>query len=174
MKPAPLQLVDYFIIKLNLEANPLYDEEGEKGANLDTISVTQEVSQEETQESDGTTWRVAMNIKQEIPKDRNIPYQFELEIHGEIYAFPVFEGKRLETVIKANAPAMLFGAAREIIRAATGRGPFPAVVIPSTNFIEPQQKTAVKRVAAKKTVAKKIAKKATKTAAKKKNPTKKS
>jgi len=35
----------------------------------------------------------------------------------------------------ANGPAMLFGAAREIIRAATGRGPWPAVIIPSTNFL---------------------------------------
>ena len=174
MKPAPLQLVDYFIIKLNLEANPHYDEDSEKGANLDTISVTQEVNQVETQESEGTTWRVAMNIKQEIPKGRNIPYQFELEIHGEIFAFPVLEGKRLETVIKANAPAMLFGAAREIIRAATGRGPFPAVVIPSTNFIEPPKKTAVKRVAAKKSVTKKTAKKASKTTSKKKSLKKKS
>ena len=35
----------------------------------------------------------------------------------------------------ANGPAMLFGAAREIIRAATGRGPWSAVIIPSTNFL---------------------------------------
>jgi preprotein translocase subunit SecB len=35
----------------------------------------------------------------------------------------------------ANGPAMLFGAAREIIRAATGRGPWSAVIIPATNFL---------------------------------------
>jgi preprotein translocase subunit SecB len=136
MKPAPLQLTDYFITKLHLKANPDYDRENDTTANLDTIEVTHNAMQLKIEENKATKWRVTMTIKQNVPKGRNIPYKFELEIQGEVYVFPVFESKRLETVVKANGPAMLFGVAREIIRAATGRGPFPAVVIPSTNFIE--------------------------------------
>lgn len=46
----------------------------------------------------------------------------------------IHDGK-LQRAMHANGPAMLFGAAREIIRAATGRGPWSAVIIPSTNFL---------------------------------------
>lgn len=156
MKPAPLQLTDYFITKLNLEANPDYDLEGKVTADLDTIDVTHNIEHFESVDNGGSKWRVIMVIKQIIPKGRNIPYKFELELQGEIFAFPIFKEDRLATVVNANAPAMLFGAAREIIRAATGRGPFPAVVIPSTNFLPaPQKKTT------KKTTAKKAAKKQT-------------
>lgn len=167
MKPAPLQLTDYFITKLNLEANEHFDPEGKVTADLDTIEVAHKVEQFSSADKGGSTWRVTMVIKQSIPKGRNIPYAFELELQGEIYAFPIFEESRLETVINANAPAMLFGAAREIIRAATGRGPFPAVVIPSTNFLPSPVKKASKKVVArkaakKKSVAKKAAAKKTK------------
>jgi len=77
-------------------------------------------------------------------------------------AFPVFKEARLKEVVAANAPAMLFGAAREIIRAATGRGPFPPVIIPSTHFLEPKPpgEKALKKKSAKKTGKKKTAKKA--------------
>ncbi len=162
MKPAPLQLTDYFITKLNLEANQKYDPEGKVDADLDTIEVANKVEHFDFSEDGGSTWRVIMVIKQTIPKGRNIPYKFELELQGEVYAFSIIDKTRLETVVKANAPAMLFGAAREIIRAATGRGPYPAVVIPSTNFLSPPKKKTAKRVTTKKRVAQKpVTKKAT-------------
>jgi hypothetical protein len=56
-------------------------------------------------------------------------------MHGFVLASPHLEGAMLKRTVHANGPSMLFGAAREIIRAATGRGPWPAVIIPSTNFL---------------------------------------
>lgn len=64
-----------------------------------------------------------------------IPYTFSVTLQGIVLALP--EGERLERAVKANAPAMLFGAAREMIHALTSRGPHRAIIIPSTNFLPP-------------------------------------
>ena len=67
-----------------------------------------------------------------------IPYTFSVILQGIVLALPGDpEGERLERAVKANAPAMLFGAAREMIRALTNRGPHRAIIIPSINFLPP-------------------------------------
>ena len=83
----------------------------------------------------GTEWLVSLEISQTIPEGANLPYVFTLRIQGTVAASPHLSGARLQRAMHANGPAMLFGAAREIIRAASGRGPWPAVIIPSTNFL---------------------------------------
>jgi preprotein translocase subunit SecB len=39
-------------------------------------------------------------------------------------------------VVAANAPAILYSAARELILLVTGRGPFPPFSLPSATFID--------------------------------------
>ena len=140
MKPAPLQLTDYFITELHLKANLAFDSDctEQLEVTLDTLHISNSITKRDQEEdtSKGTMWNIGMKITQEIKEgETNIPYEFSLELQGIVFAFPQIPEDRLETVVSANAPAMLFGAAREIIRAATGRGPFPAVIIPSTNFL---------------------------------------
>ena len=170
MKPAPLQLTDYFITSLKLEANPSYDPQKPSETKLETLQVVNEVEGLSEGQSEGSEWQVSLRIKQEIPEDENIPYSFDLNIQGIIFAYSSIPAERLERAVRANGPAMLFGAAREIIRAATGRGPWSPVIIPSTNFLtglpplEAKKKTAKKKKAASKTT---TTKKATKKTAKK-------
>lgn len=165
MKPAPLQLTDYFITSLNLEANPAFDPGQTSEAKLETLSVHHEVQAIENKDLEGTEWEVSLRIEQDIPEKHNIPYKFSLQIQGVIFAYPSIPKDRLERAVRANGPAMLFGAAREVIRAATGRGPWPPVIIPSTNFLtglpplEPKKKTTAPKKAKK--TSKKAAKKAT-------------
>ena len=164
MKPAPLQLIDYFITALHLEANPAFDRNNENqiAITLDTLHVDHQVVQDGVTDENGSEWLVKMRIKQDLSEgETNIPYRFDLELQGRVLAFPVFKEDRLKEVVSANAPAMLFGAAREIIRAATGRGPFPPVIIPSTNFLDskPKAKKAAKKVSKKKSTKKEVARK---------------
>jgi hypothetical protein len=62
-------------------------------------------------------------------------------------------------MVRTNAPALLYSAAREALMYLTGRGRSPAILLPSITFLEPpkppptkqgKQKTAAKRVAKKK------------------------
>jgi preprotein translocase subunit SecB len=135
MNLAPLQLVEYFLTDLSLQANPDFDISKPVGDCVESLEITPCYSQNGKASDHGTEWTVALQIKQTIPPGKNLPYAFSLGIRGTVLAFSVLSGAKLQRAIHANGPAMLFGAAREIIRGATGRGPWPAVIIPSTNFL---------------------------------------
>lgn len=138
MTPAPLQLLDYWATSLHMEACPEYDPKKDTELRLDSITVENEVKLLESPEprQPGTQWLVGLTIEQAPCKTANIPYTFSVALQGIVLALPGgLEDERLERAIKANGPAMLFGAAREMIRALTGRGPHRAVIIPSTNFL---------------------------------------
>lgn len=134
MKLAPLQLDDYFITALTLNANPSFQPDQPVDDCIDVLHVSPTIERSRDLGEKGTEWDVVLNIVQETPEGRNLPYSFALRIQGTVVASPHLSGTVLQRAVHANGPAMLFGAAREIIRAATGRGPWPAVIIPSTNF----------------------------------------
>jgi preprotein translocase subunit SecB len=142
MTPAPLQLLDYWATSLRMEACPGYDQKKDTELHFDSIVVENEVKllDSPNPEKTGTQWLVGLSIEQGPCHEANIPYTFSATLQGIILALPGGpEGERLERTVKANGPAMLFGAAREMIRALTSRGPHRAVIIPSTNFIPPTQ-----------------------------------
>lgn len=135
MKLAPLQLADYFLTDLSLQANPDFDSSKPADDPVETMVVVPSYSQSASEEGQDTRWLVILEISQTIPDGANLPYAFNLRIQGTVIASPHLSGVKLQRAMHANGPAMLFGAAREIIRAGTGRGPWPAVIIPSTNFL---------------------------------------
>jgi preprotein translocase subunit SecB len=135
MNLAPLQLADYFITELSLKANPDFYSSKPADDGVESLSVIPQYSQSKDNGDHGTEWLVSLEISHTIPESANFPYAFTLRIQGTVIASPHLTGARLQRAMHANGPAMLFGAAREIIRAATGRGPWPAVIIPSTNFL---------------------------------------
>ena len=106
---------------------------------------------------------MGLSIEQAPCDTANIPYTFAVSLQGVVLALPSLTGERLDRAIRANGPAMLFGSAREMIRAATGRGPHNAVIIPSTNFLSPAptEQTTKKAKAVKKTAKKAAGKKKT-------------
>ncbi len=140
MTPAPLQLLDYWATTLRMEACASYDPQNETELNMDSITVENEVKilDSPDPEKTGTQWLVGLSVEQGPGHEANIPYTFAVTLQGIVLALPGGpDGERLERAVKANAPAMLFGAAREMIRALTSRGPHRAIIIPSTNFLPP-------------------------------------
>ena len=171
MKLAPLQLADYFLTELSLKANPDFDPSMSADDCVDALIVTPQYAQTKDNGEHGSEWLVSLEISQSLPEGANLPYAFTLRIQGTVAASPHLSGAKLQRAMHANGPAMLFGAAREIIRAATGRGPWPAVIIPSTNFLAdlppleapakapgqapaPAKKASAKKATAKKATAK--------------------
>jgi len=161
MKTAPLQLLDYWADYIHVETNSDFDSKKRADLFHESLDVTHSVQQLPTKDDpkeSGTAWSTQLEITQTIPKGKNLPYSFTLKMKGIVAAHPDLQDERLERIVAANAPAMLFGAAREVIRAATGRGPYAPVLIPSTNFLgAPASKKSAKKSARK--VAKKAAKK---------------
>lgn len=156
MTPAALQLLDYWATTLRMEACPGYAPDKETELDLDSIKVENEVKLLDSPdpEKTGSQWLVGLSVEQDPCHEANIPYTFSVTLQGIVLALPGGpDGERLERAVKANAPAMLFGAAREMIRALTSRGPHRAVVIPSINFLPPagQPMPAKKKPARQKT-----------------------
>lgn len=135
MNLAPLQLLDYFLTELSLKANPNYDSSKPPADCVESLTVIPQCACSKEMGDQGTEWIVSLEISQTIPDGVNLPYAFTLRIQGTVAVSPHLSGSLLQRSIHANGPAMLFGAAREIIRAATGRGPWASVIIPSTNFL---------------------------------------
>lgn len=137
MKPAPIQLTDYFLTDLHLSANPKFDPKQESPMQFSDYKVEVEANLSGEEKH---TWHLSLKLQFQPPADANVPYRFSADIVGFFFVHPDVPADRIETLVKTNGSSMLFGALREIIRDATARGPFPALILPATSFYEPQDK----------------------------------
>jgi preprotein translocase subunit SecB len=134
MRLAPFQLTDYFVTSLSVVANQNYDPKAESGLSLESLEV---IPRSRPDENDPRKWVVELSITQDVPEGKNIPYRFSIEMVGFVEVHPDWPAEKIDHAVGCNGPSMLFGAAREIIRAATGRGPFGPMLIPSATFFSP-------------------------------------
>ena len=173
MIQAPLQLRDYWVDFIQVKANHVFKHQLAPDFDISTIELLSDVKplEVENPKESGTAWMVNLRIQQKIPKGKNIPYEFALDITGVVAAHPSLDGEKLERAIEVNGPSMLFGAAREILRDATGRGPYAPVIIPSTNFFQrlSEWESDTQKLPASKKTTKKTARKTAKKTTKKKS-----
>jgi preprotein translocase subunit SecB len=97
--------------------------------------------------TDPLSWRCEITVRSKDEKEGTYPYTFSLVYVGFFKVVKEFPSDRVQQMVKVNAPALLYGAAREAIMYLTGRGRYPAVLLPSITFLEPPQqpqKTASK------------------------------
>jgi len=134
MELAPLQLTDYFVHSIRVDAAPDFDSSRETDLDIDALHVEQTCIRSGTEEDN--RYALQMGIRQDLVPGKNIPYSYEIQLVGFITAHPAFPKDKLQRAVEVNGPSMLFGAAREILRAATGRGPYGQVLIPSTTFFK--------------------------------------
>jgi len=155
MNLAPLQLVDYFVHSLKVEALSSYDGNKASDLDIDALKVTEKCFP--LKDEDSHRFAVDLVIKQDAIAGKNLPYSYELHMLGYVQVQPGFPEDKMQRAVDINGPSMLFGAAREILRAATGRGPYGPLLVPSTTFFKPAEKKPVK---AKKAVKKRSVAKA--------------
>ena len=134
MKLAPLQLTDYFVLSIHVEA--LADYDPGKAQDLDVANLLVTESCVPAGDDKPHQFLIDLVIKQEALEGKNLPYSYELHMIGFIEVSPNFPEDRVQRAVETNGPSMLFGAAREILRAATGRGPSGPLLIPSTTFFK--------------------------------------
>jgi preprotein translocase subunit SecB len=136
---SPIELERYFVTDQAVTARAAYDPEQEIATRIEEYSVENKARhlQEEAQVSD--TWEVSVTIKHQPSPETNFPYDFRLTIVG-IFRSTVADAKpeMVERLMKINGSSILYGMAREIIRANTERGPWNGIVIPTHSFYEPK------------------------------------
>lgn len=151
MQNSPLQLEDYVLKSLRFAViSPLTDVPASQTFDLLSIEVNA-VTQKRN--NDPLRWRCELSVGSKDEEDKSFPYTFHLVYVGFFRVAKEFPSERVEQMVRVNAPALLYSAAREAIMYLTGRGRAPATLLPSITFLEPPPKPAAKaapRKAAKK------------------------
>jgi len=137
MKPAPIQLLDYFLTDLHVSANPSFNPKAKVPLTFEDFEISLEFNPAKDKHRE---YRVILDLKYQPPAEANVPYLFTAQIVGELLVFDAVEDALADRLVHTNGPSMLYGVLREVIRDATARGPYTAVILPSTSFYNPEQK----------------------------------
>jgi len=107
--------------------------------------------------NDKNDWRVALKLSC-APSDKTpCGYVIDAEFVGFFQILdPTISDDRAADIVAANAPAMLYGAARELVLLVTGRGPLAPYILPSVSFIDQMPSIKNKQNISKEAVAKAV------------------
>ena len=129
MLPSPLQLDKYFFTKINLEAQFSHCEEmGDIATKVSCAYKT----------DDERRWMVTLNvaIKQKETQKTPPTYLGEFEIIGFFHVDEDYDKEKLQKLVHFNAPAMLYGAVREMVLNLSSRGPNLHMTLPTVSFLD--------------------------------------
>jgi preprotein translocase subunit SecB len=83
--------------------------------------------------------RIKLTVESQNDESPNLPYKFRIVLVGYFEVDETYPADKVELLIGVNGPSLLYSAAREALATATGRGPFPAIVLPSVSFMPPTE-----------------------------------
>lgn len=142
---SPLELEGYYVREFYFAVRPDLEEQARLAMqtglhiqteglfNPDPISINMLAGGGRNQE-DPSRWVAIVELKTQGEPKLNFPYDFRAVLVGYFSLTlpqPAELTEDAERAIKINTTSMLYSAAREFIANVTGRGPFPAAVIPS-------------------------------------------
>lgn len=136
MKASPLNLHDYYVTELFVSASKTFDIQKPVKLAFEDLSVDRQLIRREDKKD--RPWQLTMRVHLAAAPEKNAPYQVTLELVGFFDVAPEYTAD-IETLIKVTGGSMLFGAARQVIRSATGQGPYFPLLLPSVSFYPPKQ-----------------------------------
>lgn len=131
MQPSLLRLDRIVFQKVRVEAtpNPILNAECEINSCVNVYR----------NQDDITKWKVQLTL---TLAGQNAPYTGEITAVGEYTVRGEQSEEASLNLVHVNGPAILYSAIREMVVNITGRGPHPAVLLPSITFIDRKQKKA--------------------------------
>ena len=151
MNASSLLLENYFFTEMTFKSNPRIKLEDCK-ITADDLKVSVRECHDEV-----SNRRWVFELRVDLPQipARKLPYTFRLVLVG---IFDVDEGypkEKATLLARVNGPSVLYSAAREAIATMTGRGPYPAILLPPVNFLpaanmQDKKKGSMKSVQVKK------------------------
>jgi len=128
---SPLHLKTYVFTKLSVTADSPHE-----GAKRDAAMTTHTKVETARNNTDKNNWRVGLQISC-VPAEKDaVSYRIEAELIGIFQMDGDFPEEKAVDIVSANAPSVLYSAAREMILLITGRGPFRPFCLPSVTFID--------------------------------------
>lgn len=136
MKPSLISLVDYYATDLSFAANREYrpgEEVQFRAEDFTTVPLVQWVPTEE----EPRRWQVTLEVKHEPIAGVNFPYGYRVVLVGFFHVDSAVAAEDEERFVRIQGASVLYGMAREIVRAVTGRGPHRPVLVPTVSFYDP-------------------------------------
>lgn len=140
MKPfaSLLDCVSYFVTDLSVTANREYQPEQAPNLNWDDIDIDTHLA---PPSADVNHWQVTLKITQNVPVEKNAPYNYSLTLVGLFEARKGGAASDAEKLVRINGSSVLYSVAREILRGAMAKGPFMPIMLPTVSFNVPDSKT---------------------------------
>ena len=130
MIPSPLRLKSHFFTTIHVDACPQGCETSGEGAFSSQVEFARH-------EGDPAKWMVQLAIRKDADDRERCPeYTFDIQVVGLFEVDTKYPPEKAEGLVRANGPAVLFGAIREMVANLTARGPFPAVELPTVTFVD--------------------------------------
>ncbi len=175
---ANLQLEGYYVEHIHYSARRVDDEE------LPSVDLTPGLHVQSTKPIGDLPYNVVISVevgqhlkdasrfmvvlRVESDEEENIsPYLFDVTLVG-YFRSQVEMPDTLQPYLTTNAAMILYSSARELLASITGRGPFPALVLPTLRFDTDREAKLLRRMSPKSTTKRPTTKKRpTKTATRK-------
>lgn len=142
-RPSPISCNSYFVSELKLSANNRYDPEQPSNLTLDDLEVENAIAPM----GEDNAWLIVVSVEQKGAAAKNAPYDFAITVMGY---FDIVEGvtqQRADQLLLINGSGILYGAAREILRDVTSKGPYQQLLLPTISFFPLPKKKGVSEVA---------------------------
>ena len=89
-------------------------------------------------ESDPKRYQLTLRLKLISAGGKNPRYTADIHVVGVLRVAGGWPETAVRQLVQANGPALLYGAAREMLCNITARGPWPMLCLHSVTFVQPE------------------------------------
>lgn len=143
MNPSPLQLERHFFTKIHVDAH----RDSDLSPNV-KLSSEVEIARAD---QDPKRFQLTLRLKLLPSSDKKPNYTAEIHVIGLVRVAENWPEAKVLQLVEANGPALLYGAAREMLCNLTARGPWPMLCLNSVTFVQPATPTSTSDPTARKT-----------------------
>lgn len=134
MRASPLLLIDYYTTNLSFSAQLSFESNAPDAGKI-LPSDLKVMVEPATHEDNPLARSYALTVELADPTGSKFPCIFSISLIGYFEVTTDWPEAQIESLFSANAPAVLYSAAREAIALVTGRSPYRKVLLPSITFV---------------------------------------
>jgi len=140
MRASPLVLKDYFTTEFRFSAQPGFNLKSPSEATILPSDIAVAVEQLLTpDDSHARSYQITVQLEPSVVE--KFPWTFHISLVGFFEVLPSWPDDQIDRLFVANAPALLYSAARESLSMVSGHGPYTRALLPSITFVpRPEEK----------------------------------
>jgi preprotein translocase subunit SecB len=131
---SPLELQAYFVTAIGCTANSEFDPEKPTHIAIEELAIEAHMPPRSGGEDKDSAWKVLLTLRQNLPPERNAPYNFHIVLQGWFAVLADSPEDQSAQLVETTGGSILYGVAREILRSTMAAGPYLPMLLPSVSF----------------------------------------